>query len=212
MPLTCNAKKSFCSVRRDSGWDSIDAWPSSSRAPGGLASTRYPGIEVEMEIRIAKPDDLQAMVEIYNQSIAAGQQTADITPVTISKREKWFADHRPEKYPILVAEKDESIIGYLTISAYRPGRAALRHTAEVSFFIHFDHHRQQVASRLLQHAIDLSPSLKIKTLFGILIDSNQASIRFLESFGFEKWGHMPRVAEFEGIEVGHVYYGLRVDD
>ncbi|MDP6414937.1 MAG: N-acetyltransferase family protein [Gammaproteobacteria bacterium] len=164
-----------------------------------------------MKIRIACADDLESIVRIYNQSIAAGQKTADTTPVTIAGRQEWFANHAPEKHPILVAEEKESIVGYLTISEYRPGRTALSHTAEVSFYIHFDHHRHGIASRLLQYAIDMCPSLQIKTLFAILIDSNQGSIRFLEKFGFEKWGHMPRVAEFAGVEAGHLYYGLRVD-
>jgi phosphinothricin acetyltransferase len=57
----------------------------------------------------------------------------------------------------------------------------------------------------------MCPSLQIKNLFAILIDSNQDSIRLLEKYDFEKWGHMPRVAEFDGIEVGHLYYGLRIE-
>jgi L-amino acid N-acyltransferase YncA len=116
------------------------------------------------------------------------------------------------EYPILIAECGDSIVGYLTISAYRPGRMALRHTAEVSYYVHFDHHNKGVASRLLQHAIGMVPSLQIKTLFAILIDSNDVSIKLLEKYGFKKWGYMPRVAEFNGIEVGHLYYGLRIGE
>lgn len=164
-----------------------------------------------MNIRIASFDDIEAMVDIYNQAIAAGQKTADITPVTAEDREKWFENHTPDRYPILVAEKDNVIIGYLTISAYRPGRMALRYTAEVSYYVHFEHHRKGIASKLLQRAVGMCPSLQIKTLFAILLDSNQGSIKLLEKYGFEKWGHMPRVAEFDGIEAGHLYYGLRID-
>ena len=164
-----------------------------------------------MNIRIAELKDLGAMVEIYNQSITAGQKTADTTPVTIDDRQRWFKSHTPGKYPIIVAEVKESIVGYLSISAYRSGRNALRHTAEVSFFIHFEHHGQGIASSLLQHAIDMCPTLEIKTLFGILLDSNQGSVKIFEKFGFEKWGHLPRVAEFDGVEVGHFYFGLRID-
>jgi len=162
-----------------------------------------------MNIRLAKPEDIEAITEIYNQAIAAGQKTADIAPVSLESRKKWFENHTPDKYPILIAEEENVIVGYLTLSAYRPGRMALRHTAEVSYYIHFKHHRRGLGSHLLQHAIDLCPSLQIKTLFAILIDNNQGSIRLLEKFGFKKWGHMPRVAEFDGIEVGHLYYGLR---
>ena len=165
-----------------------------------------------MNIRIAKVEDLEEIVEIYNQAIAAGEKTGDIAPVTTDNRKDWFKGHTPNKYPILVAEKSDSIVGYLTISAYRSGRLALQHTAEVSFFIHFEHHREGVASHLLRYAIDISPSLQIKTLFAILVDSNQNSIRLLEKYGFERWGHMPRVAEFDGIEFGHLYYGLRIEN
>ena len=163
-----------------------------------------------MNIRIAALDDLEEIVEIYNQAIAAGQKTADITPVTVRDRKEWFEEHTPDKYPILVAQDGDTITGYLTISPYRPGRMAVRHTAEVSYFVRFDHHRRGIASSLLRYAIDLCPSLQIKTLFAIVLDSNEESIRLLEKHHFEKWGHIPQVAEFDGIEVGHTYYGLRI--
>jgi phosphinothricin acetyltransferase len=165
-----------------------------------------------MNIRIAKFEDLVAIVDIYNQAIAVGQKTADTKPVTIVDRKQWFKDHGAEKYPILVAEDGDVIIGYLSVSAYRPGRHALRYTAEVSYYVHFEHHRKGVASNLLQYVVGMCPSLQIKTLFAILMDSNQGSIKLLEKYGFEKWGHMPRVAEFDKIEVGHLYYGLRIID
>jgi len=164
-----------------------------------------------MNIRIAERKDLDSIVEIYNQAIASSQKTADVDPVTVEDRVHWFEEHPPEKYPILVAEVGELIVGYLTLSAYRPGRMALRSTAEVSFYIHFEHHRQGIGSGLLQHAISLCPKLGIKTLFGILLDSNEGSVKILEKHEFQKWGHLPRVAEFEGEEVGHFYYGLRID-
>lgn len=163
-----------------------------------------------MNIRIAKIEDLEAMVEIYNQAIRAGQKTADIELVTAGGRKTWFEAHIPDKYPILAAEEGGSVVGYLTISPYRAGRMALRHTAEVSYYIHFEHHRQGIASLLLRHAVKMCPALQIKTLFAIVIDSNQASVRLLEKYGFEKWGHMPGVADFDGVEVGHLYYGLRI--
>ncbi len=163
-----------------------------------------------MNIRVAKPEDLEKIAEIYNQAIAVGEKTADIMPFTSNDRKPWFDEHIPSKYPILVAEKDKSVAGYLTVSAYRPGRMALQYTAEVSYFIHFQHHRKGIASYLLRYAIDMCPSLQIKNLLAILIDSNRGSMKLLEKYGFKRWGHMPRVAEFDGIEFGHSYYGLRI--
>ena len=163
-----------------------------------------------MKIRIAELEDLESIVEIYNQAVKAGQKTADTSPVTVKDRLQWFQNHTPEKYPIVVAEIENKVVGYLTISAYRPGRVAVRYTAEVSYYIHFDYHRKGIASKLLKHALDICSSLNIKTLFAILLDSNHGSYKLLEKYGFEKWGHMPAVADFDGVEVGHYYYGLRV--
>ncbi len=164
-----------------------------------------------MSIRHATTNDLPALINIYNQAIADGQRTGDTKEVSIADRQQWFEEHHPDKYPILVEEEDGLVIGYLSISAYRPGRAALRHTAEVSYFVDFAYHRQGGASGLLQYAIDLCPALKIKTLFAILMESNIASVEQLKKFGFEEWGHLPRVADYDGVEIGQLYYGLRIE-
>jgi len=164
-----------------------------------------------MNIRIAQQTDLEAIVDIYNQAIAAGEKTADLEPCSVEDKREWFSNHGAEKYPIWVAEDDNTILGYLTLSPHRAGRTALRYTAEVSYYIHFEHHRRCVASQLLIHAINNCPALQIKTLFAILLDTNAASIKLLEKFGFEKWGHLPRVAEMNGQELGQFYYGRRVD-
>ncbi len=64
-----------------------------------------------MNIRIAELKDLKAIVEIYNQAIAAGEKTADNTPFSLDDRKSWFSHHIPDKYPILVAEEAGSVIG-----------------------------------------------------------------------------------------------------
>jgi phosphinothricin acetyltransferase len=46
-----------------------------------------------------------------------------------------------------------------------------------------------------------------KTLVAIILDVNIQSIKLFERGGYTKWGALPKVAEFDGVEVGHVYYG-----
>jgi L-amino acid N-acyltransferase YncA len=164
-----------------------------------------------MTIRTAQKEDLPRLVEIYNQAITAGEKTAETIPVSVEGRKVWFENHPPDKYPILVYKESDSILGYLEISAYRPGRLAVQHTAEASVYIHFSHHRRGIASALVRYAVGICPSLQIKTLIAIVLESNRASIRQLEKFGFERWGFLPDVAEFGGKEVGHLYLGLRVE-
>ena len=163
-----------------------------------------------MLIRIAELDDLTEIVEIYNQAIRAGQRTADTEPFSIEDRLAWFHAHTPNKYPLLIATQNKKIVGYLTISAYREGRLAFSATAEVSYYIHFEHHRQGIASQLMQQAIELCPSLKINNLIAMLLGSNNGSIKLLEKFGFTQWGVMPKIAEFDKSSVDHLYYGRAI--
>ena len=163
-----------------------------------------------MNIRIATLNDLDSIVDIYNQAIQAGQKTADNTIFTSDERIEWFKSHTRDKYPLFVAVKQEQIVAYLTISAYRYGRIALEKTAEVSYYVHFGHHKKGIGSILLNHAISICPSLKIETLIAILLECNTNSIKLLEKNGFTQWGCMPKIAEINGKFFDHLYYGCHL--
>jgi len=162
-----------------------------------------------MKIRLARDTDLGAVVEIYNQAVRE-LATADTEPVTVESRRSWFARHTADRRPILVAEDQGKILGWISLSDHRAGRQAVRHTAEISYYVHTDHRRRNVASQLVRAAIERCAGLEIKTLFAILLEDNTGSIRLLEGLDFEEWGRLPRVADFDGREVGQLYYGLRV--
>ncbi len=161
-------------------------------------------------IRPAGPADLDRLVEIYNQAIAAGDATADTVPVTVAGRRSWFEVHDPDAHPIYVCPDAQGrVLGYLSLSPYR-GRPALARTAEVSYYVDYAHHGRGVGSALMAHALRESPALGRKVLIAILLEWNAASIGLLEKFGFERWGYLPEVAELDGRLCGQYYYGRRV--
>lgn len=162
-----------------------------------------------MIIRLAQRNDLPALVKIYNQAILA-KNIAVLDVVTIEERRPWLEEHQTENHPILVAQTDSLIQGYVSLSAYRPGRRALNKTVEVSYFVDLNYHRQGVGSRLLEAALKKAPAVGIHNLFAILLETNVASVGLLEKFGFEQWALLPQVAVIDDREVGHVYYGKRV--
>jgi phosphinothricin acetyltransferase len=164
----------------------------------------------KLKIRIAQISDLATIVDIYNQSIPSKQSTGDTQLLHVEDRITWFAEHRSEKHPIFVAEVDERVAGWCSLSAYRPGRAAFRYTAEISYYIALSYHRRGIGTALLEHALAACPALRIRHLFAIVLENNEASINLLEKMGFEQWGYLPRVADFDDKEVGHLYYGLHV--
>ena len=165
-----------------------------------------------MIIRPATSKDYSEIVKIYNHAVDEKFATADTEHVSVDSRKDWFTQHSSEMYPIYVAEVTGQVIGWCSLSPHRPGRKALSTVAEISYYIHKDHRRKGVANSLITYTIDLAKSLRFKNLISILLDLNRPSIYILEKFGFEKWGHLPNVAEIDGVICGQYIYGKKLSD
>jgi phosphinothricin acetyltransferase len=161
-------------------------------------------------IRTAKYEDLESIVEIYNQAIGSKFETAETTKIKTSDKIDWFFSHKPETYPIFVYEIEGKVLGWISFSSYREGRTSLRATIEISYYVHHKFKRQGIGSKLIEYALDAAKKMGYKNLFGIILDKNEASIQLLHKFGFAEWGHLPNIANFNGEECGHVYLGRRV--
>ena len=128
--------------------------------------------------------------------------------VDLEERQLWFAKHKENSHPIYTAELDGRVVGYGSLLPYRPGRKAMRKVAEVSFFLHFNYHKKGIGSALLAYMMTDCPRLGIGSLIAILLDSNYGSIALLKKHGFEEWGRMPGIIEFEEKICDHLYYGI----
>lgn len=163
-----------------------------------------------MKIRDASESDLPAIVQIYNAAIPGRSATADLEPISVESRLAWYREHSPDSLPIWVMESEQNIIGWLSLQRFY-GRAAYQHTAEVSIYIAPDRQCCGVGQKLLQQAISRCPELGIKTLIGIIFAHNQPSLKLFKKFGFQTWGHLPQVAELDGVERDVVIIGLRLN-
>lgn len=161
-------------------------------------------------IRLAQLSDLKTLTDIYNQAILSKRCTADMDTFTPEERMNWFLDHQNEKYPLYVYEIEGKVVGYVTLSSYRP-RRAFEKTAEVSYYIDFEHHKMGIGNELLTFTIDAARNLGYKTLIAILLGVNKGSIGLLTKHGFEKYGEIPDIADFGDYVCSHLYYGLKFD-
>jgi len=163
-----------------------------------------------INIRDAEIEDIDRINDIYNYVIHEKFKVAYLIPWTKDMRLEWFKEHNHKEYPIYVAEIDNVVIGFVFIHPYRQGRVALKQTAEISYFVDNNYRRMGVGKKLIEYMELKCCILGIKTLFAIIIDNNEASINLIEKCGYEKWGHLPKIAIFDNIEVGHLYYGKRI--
>ena len=162
-----------------------------------------------MTIRHATETDLPAIVGIYNAAIPSRLATADLEPVSVESRLAWFHGRSPSLRPLLVIEKDGIIAGWLSFQSFY-GRPAYNSTAEISIYIAPTFHRCGLGRRLLAVAIHQSPRLGLKTLLSFIFAHNQPSLKLFATSGFQHWGHLPQVAELDGVEHDLIIMGLRI--
>lgn len=167
------------------------------------------GRVMELIIRDAIAEDLMAIVEIYNQAILAGEQTADLTVFTTEVRKVWFTEHNSENYPIMVAMLNNTLVGWISVSPYRK-RDALLGTVEVSYYIHQNHQRKGIGNLLLNAAITRSKEIGYRNIIAILFATNMPSIKLLEKNGFRLWGTMPEIIEVGNQKIDHLFYGRKL--
>ena len=163
-----------------------------------------------MNIRNAKVEDIDRINDIHNQAINEKFKVAYLKPLTNDMMLAWFKKHDNKEHPIYVAEIDNTVIGFVCIDYYRPGRAALRQTAEISYFVDKNYRGRGVGKKLIEFMESQCNNFGITTLIAIIIDNNEASIKLIEKCGYKEWGHLPKIVIFDNIEVGHLYYGKRI--
>jgi len=161
-----------------------------------------------MSIRHATEADLAAIVDIYNDSIPARLATADTEPVTVEQRREWFAGFSRDKRPIWVLDVG-GVAGWLGLRSFY-GRPAYHGTVEIAVYVSPAFRRSGVARRLVEHALACAPGLGIQTILAFVFAHNGPSVTLFERYGFERWGHLPRVAELDGIERDLLIMGRRL--
>ncbi len=164
----------------------------------------------DLIIRPALFEDLTSIVEIYNQAIRSRKATGNMWEFTVKQRVNWFKQHNNESFPIYVAELNNDVVGYVNLSAYRPGREAMNKIAEVSFFLEYSFRGQGIGSALLKHVIEDCPRIGKETLLAFLLDVNHESIHLLNKFKFEEWGRLPGTIEIDGTKYDHLIYGINL--
>jgi L-amino acid N-acyltransferase YncA len=165
--------------------------------------------------RLARPDDLPAIVAIYNSTVASREVTADTEPVTVASRQQWFDDHDPARRPLWVIHDAAdgaaapAVLGWMSYSNFY-GRPAYSGTAELSIYIDETWRGKGIGRYCLEQAIAFAPNIAVHTLLGFIFGHNVPSLALFRKFGFDTWANLPRVANLDGIERDLIILGRRV--
>lgn len=146
-----------------------------------------------MEIRTAREEDLQQLLDIYNDEVINGVATLDLEPKSLEDRAEWFRSHNVDNHPLYVAEVDNRVAGYASLSSYRE-KEAYRTTVELSIYIGREYRGQGVATALMEYILeDARKRPDVHTVVSVITAGNQASTRLHEKFGFTFCGAIREV-------------------
>ena len=142
-------------------------------------------------IRHARPEDLPAITEIYNEAILTTTATFDTEPKTPDERQAWFDAHN-SAHPILVAEVDGEVVGWTSLSRWSD-RRAYDGTAETSFYVGSKHRGKGIGRKLKESIIEEAKRLGLHTLIARVAEGSDESMHLNEQFGFVRVGTMREV-------------------
>lgn len=161
-----------------------------------------------MKIRIAQQRDLPALTQIYNYEVEHTTATFGLHPVSIQERKQWFDAHNKENHPLIVAEQDQTIIGYACLSPYR-FLEAYKETVELSIYVDRNYRRNGVATSLMQAILEEARNRSdIHSIISVITSENTVSIHLHERFGFTYCGTMKEMGRKFGRLLDIVNYQL----
>jgi L-amino acid N-acyltransferase YncA len=152
-------------------------------------------------VRNSRDTDVTAMLAIYMHHIAAGVDPDAFHDAEapdaedIKRRRKSMYRH---KLPHIVAEENGVVLGYAFAVPFRK-RPAYRYTVKHSIYIHNDHLRKGLGTKLMTALIDACAASGFRQMIGYIDAANAASLSIHERFGFRRVGLLPQV----GYKFGH---------
>jgi phosphinothricin acetyltransferase len=147
----------------------------------------------DVELRAARPDDLPALLDIYNHWVRVSTATFDLEPLTLDAWRPWFEQHRHPDRPLLVAERiadggeGRELLGGAWLSGWRP-RPGFARTAESSIYLHPEARTRGLGRALYGALIDRARERGMHTLIAVITPPNPASVELHRSLGYERVG------------------------
>ena len=144
-----------------------------------------------LKIRKALIGDVEGITDIYNEAILKTNATFDTEEKKLEEQISWFKSHG-SKNPIIVAEKNGSILGWAALSKYDK-KCAYSDTAEISLYVKQEFQGQGIGKKLMNEIINLGKKAGIHSIVARVTAGNNISIDLHKLVGFEIIGIMKEV-------------------
>jgi len=141
---------------------------------------------MEIELRLAKLEDAQEVLDIYVPYIINSNVTFEYNAPSLDEFENRMKVIM-KKYPYIVAVYQEKIVGYAYAHAHME-RAAYQWNVETSIYIKADLKHQGIGTLLYCKLIEILKVQNVQNVYGCVTLPNENSERMHYAFGFQLVG------------------------
>lgn len=146
---------------------------------------------MRFKIRPYTKNDCLPILEIINYNILNSTALYDYNTRSLEQQERILAEKIDKKFPVIVAELNEIVVGFAMYSEFR-FRDAYRFTVEHSVYVSPNFQGKGYGKLLLLELIVLARKQNLHTMIGVIDSENTNSIAFHEQFGFKIVGNIPQ--------------------
>jgi len=139
-----------------------------------------------VEVRLARPEDADAMRAIYNAEVTGSTVTFDLVPRSPEDQRVWLAEHSGA-HPAIVAVDVGVVVGFGSLSRYHR-RPAYSTTVEDSVYVQADQRGRGYGKVLLAELCALAAGHGFHSVIGRIVGGHEASIGLHRACGFELVG------------------------
>ena len=150
-------------------------------------------------IRPSDDADVSTIASIYAWNVAHGTGSFELEQPDVAEMARRRADVLARQLPWLVAERDDTVVGFAYASPFRP-RAAYRFAVEDSVYLAPDAVGAGIGRLLLAELIARCEAAGARQMLAVIGDSDNAgSVGLHRTLGFEPVGTMRSVGwKFDG--------------
>lgn len=137
-------------------------------------------------IRPARAGDAEAICDIYNQGIEDRIATLETRLRSADEQGEWLQS-RDERHPVLVAQRDGSVVGWGSLNVFNP-RAAYDHVTEFSVYVARSSRGAGVGRKLLESLVEVARAIGYHKMVLAAFDWNVSGIALYTRMGFRHVG------------------------
>ena len=135
-------------------------------------------------LRPAREGDLPALTAIYNAAVTGTAFTGHLAPLSVNERRAWWEAHQDPRYPILVADAGQELLGYASLSQWF-NTPVYAHTAESSLYLAPHTQGRGLGTTLMRALLEEARRLGHHVILARIWSDNAASIAMCRKCGYE---------------------------